>query len=999
MVLRSRQSIVTVACVVVVTIWAITALREVHLTRAASGLTDSPSAPKVVGHIHGLRQLPLGFERNEGQAKSRVDFLARSASYLLSLDPRGISLDLQSRQDVHAVQMRLLGTDMNAEASAFGRLPGVVNYFVGDDPAQWRTRIPTFDRILYRDIYPGIDVAYHGDRGRLEFDFIVAPGSDPGAIRLEFVGLRAMRIDRLGNLVADLAGGRVLWRRPVLYQEIGGNKHLVAGSFVLKDGIVSFKVGDFDPSRHLIVDPVLAYSSYLGGTGVDEGRGIAVDSQGSVYVHGSTTSADFPTLGPNQGTLAGSADAFVTKLNATGDAILYSTYLGGSGEERPRSIAVDELGYAYLAGGTHSADFPTANAFDSVYGGNPDVYVTKLGILGDSLVFSTYLGHSAEEGRPNIDVVDGEAFVSGFTTSNNFPIVNPLQSERAGKHDAFLVRFSSDGSRLIYSTFLGGADIETARGLAVDPAGNAYVGGWTFSDDFPTQNAYQGTLAGDADVFVAKVNGAGSQLEYSTYLGGRLEDMPYWGEGLAIDAAGSAYITGHTFSPDFPTASPIQGTLAGNKDAFIAKLGPAGDELAYSTYLGGTGEDEGTSIGIDDTGGAFVTGWTYSANFPTVAPIQSAYGGNGDVFVAKLTPAGTAQLATYVGGSGQDIARGLAVDASDVVYVTGKTNSVNWPVESAFQGARGGTFDAFVLEIAADPTLTAVPPDPSGPDVTISFTHSDSGATFACSLDGQPYAPCTSPAGYSGLSNGSHTFRVVGTDSGGDSSPPAAYTWSVAPPDTTTPTVTMKKPGNDDLLKFVTVSASWSGTDDVGISRYDVYERMGTTGAQALVQSSTRVNYSRTGNPGATYCYQVFAFDAAGNQGAGVERCAAVPHDDRSASIFYAGAVGQVDVSGPFQGTLSVLDGSGESAELSCTCRRIGILARKDPASGKVQVWVDGVLKATVDLYRATTTDKVYVYMTTLALGPHTVQLTWTGTKNPSSSGSDISLDGIGVVG
>jgi N-acetylglucosamine-6-sulfatase len=331
-----------------------------------------------------------------------------------------------------------------------------------------------------------------------------------------------------------------------------------------------------------------------------------------------------------------------------------------------------------------------------------------------------------------------------------------------------------------------------------------------------------------------------------------------------------------------------------------------------------------------------------------------------------------------------------------------------WEVENlAGDGVHAATQAALTaaLHSAITPTTITITSGPQGAtgETTVSFTWTtDEAATFGCSLDSAVPDPCGAgtegSVTYQGVADGPHVFSINAMDSDNNQSS-AQRSFTVAPPDTTTPTVTMKKPGNDDLLKFVTVSASWSGTDDVGISRYDVYERMGTTGAQALVQSSTRVNYSRTGNPGATYCYQVFAFDAAGNQGAGVERCAAVPHDDRSASIFYAGAVGQVDVSGPFQGTLSVLDGSGESAELSCTCRRIGILARKDPASGKVQVWVDGVLKATVDLYRATTTDKVYVYMTTLALGPHTVQLTWTGTKNPSSSGSDISLDGIGVVG
>ena len=391
---------------------------------------------------------------------------------------------------------------------------------------------------------------------------------------------------------------------------------------------------------------MLEYSTYLGGSGVDQGYGIAVDSAGNAYVTGSTESTNFPTANAFQNTFGGGGDAFVTKLNAAGSALVYSTYLGGSDGDFGAGIAVDSAGNAYVTGVTDSTDFPTANALQNTNsGGIADVFVTKLNAAGSALAYSTYLGGSDFDSEPNIAVDSaGNVYVTGHTESTNFPTANAFQSTSGGGGgDAFVTKLNAAGSALVYSTYLGGSEAEFGGGIAADSAGNAYVTGTTDSDNFPTANALQPTSGGgtglaDGDAFVTKLNAAGSALVYSTYLGG--SDFDYGG-GIAVDSAGNAYVTGVTDSDNFPTANAFQScTYGSNQDVFVTKLNAAGSALVYSTYLGGSLFEDSGDIAVDSAGNAYVTGSTYSTNFPTANALQSTSGGDRDVFVAEAQHGG-----------------------------------------------------------------------------------------------------------------------------------------------------------------------------------------------------------------------------------------------------------------------------------------------------------------------------------------------------------------------
>jgi len=493
---------------------------------------------------------------------------------------------------------------------------------------------------------------------------------------------------------------------------------------------LGFEVGAYDASLPLVIDPTLVYSTYLGGSGFDYGSGIAVDSAGNAYVTGQTYSTDFPTANPFQAARVGGPDAFVAKLNAAGSALVYSTYLGGNGDDYGRGIAVDAAGNAYVTGETGSTNFPTANPLQaSNAGGNYDAFVAKLNAAGSALVYSTYLGGSDYDYGYGIAVdAAGNAYVTGETFSTNFPTANPLQASNAGGPNAFVAKLNAAGSALVYCTYLGGSGGDSGQGIAVDAAGNAYVTGETGSN-FPTANPFQASNAGGPDAFVARLNATGSALVYSTYLGGNGNDH---GSAIAVDAAGNAYVTGETFSTNFPTANPLRASNAGGGDVFVAKLNAAGSALVYCTYLGGSSWDYGTGIAVDAAGNAYVTGLTGSTNFPTANPLQAANaGGNYDAFVAKLNAAGSALVySTYLGGSDTDFGYGIAVDAAGNAYVTGETYSRNFPTANAFQNSNSYS-DAFIAKLSSNlvPTLTSLSPSGAatgGP----AFTLTANGTNF-----------------------------------------------------------------------------------------------------------------------------------------------------------------------------------------------------------------------------------------------------------------------------
>ena len=751
-------------------------------------------------------RLPLQFEENRGQTDAQVRFLSRGSGYALFLTrdeavlqlrsadpgPAGTGLGLRNansaipqgevRNPQSAIRnpklgrpvtlrMRLVGAHPNAEARGLEELPGKVNYFIGSDPSRWRANIPTYAKVHYRNVYAGVDLVYYGNQRQLEHDFVVAPGADPKQIRLAVEGAKRVELQAQGDAVLRVGEGEVRLRAPLAYQEVAGRRRVVAASYVLHETTphsalrtphldaphsalrtphlqeLSFELGAYDPARPLVIDPVLVYSTYLGGSGNEIANGIAVDSDGNAYIVGQTLSPNFPTsplnarLGPPNP--SNTLDVFVTKLNPAGSGLVFSTYLGGSGDDVGAGIAVGPSNYVYVTGWTASTNFPTTvGAFQSARQGAEDAFVAKLNPTGSALEYSTYLGGgNLDFGRGIAVDSNGDVYVTGETNSINFPTLYASQTSNGGGWDAFVTKLSGAGSP-VYSTYLGGSSHDYGAGAAVDASFNAYVTGYTQSGDFPkTPLAYQTSLGGGYDAFVTKLDATGAQA-YSTYLGGEGND---YGKGIAVDSSGYAYITGFTASSYFPTLNAFQGTLGGSYtcagndcfDAFATKLDTAGSTLIYSTYLGGAAYDAGNSIAVDSNGNAYIAGSTASTDFPTALAYQSANSGMQDAFVLKLGASGTTMLfSTYLGGAGIDSGNAIAVDSAGDVYVAGETQSVNFPTAGSppLQGALAAGGDAFVAKLtppgppAGGPTISSLnPPNAKAGDPAFTLTINGSG--------------------------------------------------------------------------------------------------------------------------------------------------------------------------------------------------------------------------------------------------------------------------------
>jgi hypothetical protein len=685
-----------------------------------------------VGEAYG--RLPLAFEPAPAEADDSTDFRARGAGYTLALSATEASFLLAGESNEASptvLRMNLVGANSQAAVKGLDERQGKVNYLIGNEPAQWRTNIPTFGRVQYTGVYSGIDVVYYGNQRRLEYDFVVAPGSDPKAIALEFAGAEKMEVEAgTGDLLLAIGQKTIRQHKPIVYQEINGGRREVEARYALRgEGRVGFEVGPYDRSAALTIDPVLEYSTFLGGNFVTQARAIAVDSAGNAYVAGLTWATNFPTANAAQSSNAGNQDVFITKLNPAGSALVYSTYLGGGNSEAGVGIAVDSTGSAYVTGVTFSANFPTVNAFQAAKGHlfTNDAFVAKLNPAGSALVYSTYLGGTGDDEGKAIAVDSaGNAYVTGFTESTNFPTANAVQGTFGGGQgeggDAFVTKFNAAGSAVVYSTYLGGSGDEQGLGIAVDSAGSAYVTGFTVSANFPTANAFQNTFGGigsqgeGGDAFVTKFNPAGSALVYSTYLGGKDADL---GNDIAVDSAGNAYVAGATASINFPTANPFQSALVGPVDIFVTKFNATGAALLYSTYLGGDNGEAAFGIAVDSTGNACLTGFTQSTNFPTVNPIKSTLDQGdfyGDAFVTKLNASGSALLySTYLGGNAEDVGFGIALDPAGNAYVAGGTSSRCFPVTTgAFDTSLSvSSADAFISKISETAQPSALAPCPS----------------------------------------------------------------------------------------------------------------------------------------------------------------------------------------------------------------------------------------------------------------------------------------------
>jgi hypothetical protein len=712
-----------------------------HL-RALSARTLTANVPAVQsGRARAdLDALPLAFEANQGQTDPQVKYMARGKGYtaFLTADEtvfamqasranagitgNGALLSAQKTDtaptgETAAIRMKLVGANENAPIAAENELPGHSNYFIGNDRSKWHAGVKQYARVSYKQVYPGVNLAFHGQQKQLEFDFIVAPGADPKSIRFDVDGAKKISTDSTGNLVLSSVAGDVVLHKPVTYQRTENAQHAVGSRFVVAKNTVSFEVGSYDRSRELVIDPSVSYATYLGGNAEDDAYAITVNSAGNAYVTGQTKSTNFPTANALHATGAGGFDVFVSELSATGSSLIFSTYIGGSADDSGTAIALDGSDNIFVAGGTGSSNFPTQGALQATFGGVLDGFVLELNPGGSALTYSTFLGGNAS------DVVSGlaldssaNAYVVGSTSSTDFPTHNPLQTNIAGTSNGFVAKVNASGNALDYSTYLGGGSGDFAIAVAVDGSGQAYVTGGTKNPTFPTHNPLQrscGTAAncngGLYDIFVTVYNAAGSAYVYSTFLGGEGNDE---GFGIALDSSKNAYITGLTSSTAFPTKTPIQGTLGGGSlpaDAFVTEINATGSALVYSTYLGGSGNDTGIGIAVDGNKNAYVTGQTSSANFPTMSPTQPTKARLNDAFVTEVNAAGSAYVfSTYLGGSlnedtsaasGGGAIGAIAVDgAGSNIYVTGNTLSTDFPTVSPEQGTAGALGDAFVAK-------------------------------------------------------------------------------------------------------------------------------------------------------------------------------------------------------------------------------------------------------------------------------------------------------------
>lgn len=582
----------------------------------------------------------------------------------------------------------------------------LTNFLIGDDPSQWQTDIPGYRTIEYQSIYPGIDVRYLVIDGKLEYDLILAPGADPKAVEINYQNGRKVSIDGLGDLVVTTAWGEIREQAPVIYQLVDNQRWPLAGRFrLINQSAFRFELIDQPKADYpVIIDPVVTYTNSFGGSGNDEGFGIAVDHNGNAYVTGYTSSSDFPVVNPFQvDTGGGYYDAFVAKLTSSGTGLVYSSYLGGSSDDRGHSIAVDTDGSAYVTGYTYSNDFPTQDPYQSSHGGGvSDVFVVKLNPQGNGFEYATYLGGLGRDVGEGIVVDDlGQAYLTGYTRSTNFPTVNPFQGSLAGiNFDAFLTQLSSDGGTIEYSSYLGGSVSDYGRNLALDKFGSVYVVGYTKSTDFPTLNPFQTENSGDFDAFVTRFNLSGSEPMFSTYLGGSGAD---YAEGVVVDSNLYVSLSGYTTSTDFPTLNAYQpGHGGGLRDMFLARFNSSGRNLLNSTYLGGSGEDYCFGLAATAQGNLCLTGTTYSEDFPLVKPHQPTLNGSNDAFLSILSSTGDLlEYSTYLGGSLDDIGYDITVDAIGNTFLTGVTGETFSPASNGdpdYLAASGGMAELFVTK-------------------------------------------------------------------------------------------------------------------------------------------------------------------------------------------------------------------------------------------------------------------------------------------------------------
>lgn len=697
--------------------------------------------PSYAGIKAGYGEISLSFIKNKGQLNKQVKFYEKGSGhstyftadaiyFTLSRKDADISdSQIENKKEVwktDVVKLSVLGGNKDKKIVSENRLKGTVNYFTGKNKKKWQTGIPTYKAVVYKNIYKNVDMRFYGNKRQLEYDVIVKPGADPSIINLSYDGIKEMKIAKNGNMEMLLDKSKLTQKRPYIYQDIKGKRVEIAGSFKIKkqdkgakkskEFIYGFQVAAYDKSYPLVIDPIISYSTYLAATGTyldgnttEYAKAIAVDNLGNAYVTGVTQSTNFPMENPIQGTHNGGYDdVFITKIDPSGSEIIYSTYLGGSGRDIGIDIAVDDLGNMYITGHTTSQDFPLVNPIKSTLNNyDRDAFITKLDASGGNIVYSTYLGGSLGDRASGIALDNaGNAYISGWAISADFPIVNPLPGSGIPSRDSngFITKINADGSAFIFSTYLSsGNRREThAKDIAVDSSGNVYITGTT-QGGMPVVNAIQDTCnwcgklyyGGGRDVFVTKLDSTGTNVLFSTYLGGDSADTGY---AIAVDNSENIYITGDTHSPyvlwdsgaqdkPFPSTGPIppmtvscNDKAANGYSAFAAKI-DSSYNLVYSTCLEIEAKSTGRGIVADSAGNAYITGETRtSVDFPIVDPIQGVISGQRDAFVTVINSDGSGFLfSDYLGGWLDDYGYGITLDEVGDLYIAGRTVSSDFP--------------------------------------------------------------------------------------------------------------------------------------------------------------------------------------------------------------------------------------------------------------------------------------------------------------------------------
>ena len=712
---------------------------------------------KPTSNLTDFSQLPLSFVPNMGQEDETVKFQAQGLGGNLFFTPGEVVFSLPNpvkvkeddkdkiRYDLYpasVVRIHYQGANDNPEVVGSGELPGVVNILKGNDPSKWHTNLPTYSSIAYRELYPGIELRYEGTDGNLKSTFYVNPGVNPAPIIWTYKGADTVTMDSSGNLVITLpppvkdgVGATIIEHAPVAWQEVNGTRVMVAVQYAVdkKDKKVSFLFPDgYDAALPLVIDPTLTYSTYLGGIRTDEGHAITLDADCNIYITGDTHSSNFPIVNQYQ-TNPPDTDMFVSKLNSTGDTLLYSTYIGGNASDQSAGIALDSQGRITIVGETESSDFPTQNAYRNIFGGGTcpdaepcdDVVVTQLNVGGTTLRYSTYMGGNQEDQGFALAIGPGDKIhLTGAARSSTFQTFHAYDSSFGGGtcsgvpcNDAFVATIDpalTGTASLLYSTFLGNNNYDDGMSIAVDSVGHVYVSGYTRSDGFPARIPYRATRVGSVDAFIAKLDTTLSgdpSLLYSTYFGGSADDRAL---GIALNGENQVYITGYTLSSaNFPLATPFDNSFGGGtcgtsacSDAFITHLNIATNALVSSSYLGGSNADEGAGITVDDSGNAYMTGYTKSTDFNTLAAIQPNKGVDScstppcaDAFVTNVNASGSLAYSTYLGGSAEDYGNAIVFNGLGSVYITGYTFSTNFPVTDGTGISSTGYSDVFVVKI------------------------------------------------------------------------------------------------------------------------------------------------------------------------------------------------------------------------------------------------------------------------------------------------------------